>query len=279
MSSLYLGLLLFSAAVLLLEVGLTRLFAIGQWYHFAFLAVSLALLGFGGGGSLHLTLFSGKGKNGSRRGLLAGLSLFFAASCVLLLLAQHLLPLDLYILPWDRRQVLYLALEYLALLLPFLLAGLALSLLLESHPERPGPLYACNLAGSALGVLLAPPLLGLVGAGRLPLAAGLLAALAAILFLRPGRLLALFPVGLLVLFLLPSSRLRSSPCGWTPTRAWFSNCASPARTCAPPGKTPSAGWTSSPAAPTTPSPACRSCPPPPCPTNWPSWWTATTPPH
>jgi hypothetical protein len=118
-----------------------------------------------------------------RRGLLSGLAAFFAVTCVGILLVSHFLPLDLYILAWDWRQFLYLAVEYGALVIPFLVAGLAVSLLLGAHPERAGPLYACNLGGSALGTLLAPPLLGLLGAGRLPLAAGLMAAVGAGLFL------------------------------------------------------------------------------------------------
>mgnify|MGYP006177718287 CR=1 FL=1 len=41
-----------SAAALAYEVVLTRLFSIAHGYHFAFLAVSLALLGFGASGTL-----------------------------------------------------------------------------------------------------------------------------------------------------------------------------------------------------------------------------------
>lgn len=184
MISLYLGTFVLSAAVLLLEIGLTRLFAISQWYHFAFLAVSLALLGSGAGGALHMA-FPRLGRP-LRWGWLALLSSLFALACGGILLANHLLPIDLYILAWDRQQVLYLALQYISLLLPFLAAGLAISLLLEAHPERAGPLYACNLAGSALGTLLPLLLLDRLGANRLPLAAGLLAVLAATCFLIPS---------------------------------------------------------------------------------------------
>ena len=42
----YLGLGLLSAAALAFEITLTRLFSVTQWYHFAFLAVSVALLGY-----------------------------------------------------------------------------------------------------------------------------------------------------------------------------------------------------------------------------------------
>ena len=54
----YLGILLLSAATLLFEITLTRVFSVAQWYHFAFMVVSLALLGFGASGSF-LSLFPG----------------------------------------------------------------------------------------------------------------------------------------------------------------------------------------------------------------------------
>src|SRR3954465_5190825 len=41
---------LVSFASLLLELGLTRLFSVVLFYHFAFLAISVALLGLGAGG-------------------------------------------------------------------------------------------------------------------------------------------------------------------------------------------------------------------------------------
>ncbi|GAI47516.1 unnamed protein product, partial [marine sediment metagenome] len=47
MAFMHLGILLLSAATLLFEITLTRVFSVAQWYHFAFMVVSLALLGFG----------------------------------------------------------------------------------------------------------------------------------------------------------------------------------------------------------------------------------------
>jgi hypothetical protein len=46
----YLALAVISAAILAYEVLLVRLFAIVQWHHFAFMAISIALLGFGASG-------------------------------------------------------------------------------------------------------------------------------------------------------------------------------------------------------------------------------------
>ena len=44
------GIGLSSFAALLLELALTRLFSVVLFYHFAFLAISIALLGLGAGG-------------------------------------------------------------------------------------------------------------------------------------------------------------------------------------------------------------------------------------
>src|SRR3974390_408622 len=48
--TLLLGIGLSSLAALLLELSLTRLFSVVLFYHFAFLAISVALLGLGAGG-------------------------------------------------------------------------------------------------------------------------------------------------------------------------------------------------------------------------------------
>ena len=44
------GVALSSFSALLLELGLTRLFSVVLFYHFAFLAISIALFGLGSGG-------------------------------------------------------------------------------------------------------------------------------------------------------------------------------------------------------------------------------------
>ena len=50
--SLRLSLILISAATLTFEITLTRLFSVAQFYHFAFMIVSIALLGFGASGTI-----------------------------------------------------------------------------------------------------------------------------------------------------------------------------------------------------------------------------------
>ena len=63
-----LSLLLLSTATLTFEIDLTRLFSVAQFYHFAFMIVSIALLGYGASGTA-LTIFPGLRRADSRRSM------------------------------------------------------------------------------------------------------------------------------------------------------------------------------------------------------------------
>jgi len=113
----YAGIFLVSAAMLSLEITLTRLFAVTQWYHFAFISVSVALLGLGASGTwlaLHppgaiATDVAGSESAGehhevsSRLATSAGL---FAVSVLITYLAINHVPFDSYRLALERRQLL-----------------------------------------------------------------------------------------------------------------------------------------------------------------------------
>ncbi|MGD9100690.1 MAG: hypothetical protein PVF45_09440, partial [Anaerolineae bacterium] len=174
------ALFLLSAATLAFEINLTRLFSVAQFYHFAFMIVSLALLGFGASGSA-LSLFPHWGRRRPRRAL-GWLALGFAASSVGSFALTNVLPFDSFSIAWDRRQVGVLALHYLALATPFFCSGAAVGLLLSAHPQTASRTYFINLVGSATGCLLALVASGpLEGEGIVLLSSGL-AALAALLF-------------------------------------------------------------------------------------------------
>src|SRR5688572_17689176 len=68
--ALLLGMALVSFATLLLELALTRLFSVVLLYHFAFLAISLALLGLGAGGVFAYVFTQERGKDASQSALL-----------------------------------------------------------------------------------------------------------------------------------------------------------------------------------------------------------------
>src|SRR3990172_4487464 len=147
--SLRLTLLLISAATLTFEITLTRLFSVAQFYHFAFMIVSIALLGFGASGTA-LTIFPALGRKNPRRAL-GLLGLATGASILGAYLLTNQLPFDSFSIAWDRRQVGILVLHYIALATPFFFSGMAIGLLLAASPQFAGTTYAVNLLGSAAG--------------------------------------------------------------------------------------------------------------------------------
>jgi hypothetical protein len=142
-----LGIILISAGSLTFEVGLTRLFAIQQFHHFAFVVVSLAVMGFAASG-LVLSLRH-------RPVPLSLLAIAFAAAIAISYLTINLLPFDSYSIAWDFDQVWILLLYFSVAGAPFLFAGWAVgACMAEAGPDAHQP-YAANLAGSAFGIPLA----------------------------------------------------------------------------------------------------------------------------
>ena len=148
---------LLSAAVLAYEILLMRLFAIVHWHHFAFMMISIALLGYGTSGTL-LTLM---GAIGPRRlpCVFATAAIGFSLTSVLCFAAAQKLPFNALAFLWDLRQWGYLAATYGLLLIPFLLAATGLGAMLRFYDRRITRVYAADLTGAGTGALLAVGLL------------------------------------------------------------------------------------------------------------------------
>lgn len=178
----YSGILLLSAAFLLLELTLIRLFAVQQFYHFAFMAISLALLGAGASGSL-LTVWP-------RRFHPAALSLAFAIAGVVAYLLINYVPFDSFSIAWDRRQIFYLAVYFLAAAAPFLFGGLLVGGELMAAGREGGQgshlVYGANLIGSGLGCVITLPALRLWGGEGALIFAAMVGVAAGLLFLLSG---------------------------------------------------------------------------------------------
>lgn len=173
------ALFLLSAATLTFEINLSRLFAVAQFYHFAFMTVSIALLGFGASGTVLAILPRLVQKEPEVP--LGWLSLASGLSMLAAYMLTNLIPFDSFSLAWDRRQALILNIHYVALSTPFFFTGMAVGALLSARPQSGGKTYAVNLFGSAVGCLLAlvaPQQLS--GEGTVIFSSGL-AALAAVL--------------------------------------------------------------------------------------------------
>ncbi|MFH1929611.1 MAG: hypothetical protein ABIK79_15775 [Chloroflexota bacterium] len=181
----YIAIGLISAATLILQITLTRIFSVAQWYHFAFLSVSVALLGFGASGSI-LSVRPPSRTRG-KADYLTEMSLGFALSTIGSYLAINYLPFDSFRIAWERVQLLYLALYYLALVMPFFFGGLMIGSLLQVEPEHVGLLYGINMGGSALGCLAALGLLPLLGGGGTIALVAALGAASALLLQVSGR--------------------------------------------------------------------------------------------
>ncbi len=149
----YLGVGLVAAATLLYEVALTRVFAIAYGYHFAFLAISLGLLGLGASGTL-LGLRR-PAPQPLRPALLARLAAAASVALVGGYAVSNVIPFDPYRVGWEPSQLALLAAYLLCYAVAFLLAGLVLGLPLTRWPQRAPGLYGANLAGSAAGAVLA----------------------------------------------------------------------------------------------------------------------------
>jgi predicted membrane-bound spermidine synthase len=162
-----LSVFLITLSGLVLEVGLTRIYSASVWYHFAFVAISVALLGWGlGGFTVHLL----KRKFQLTMNAAAAVTGLYsiAIPCCLLLLSRY--PFEMERLP----------LYFLAPLVPFFLAGMSLSIVFAIHREQAGSLYFADLLGAAVGAVVVTLLLHWLGGEPALLTGAVFGALAAL---------------------------------------------------------------------------------------------------
>jgi hypothetical protein len=163
------GLALTSFAALLLELGLTRLFSVVLFYHFAFLAISIALLGLGAGG-VFAYLWKGRLAPISTRQLASRLCVANAVLIVVVLEIVLHVPVALDV---SARNLLRLTALYLAAAVPFFLTGLLFSVVFARETKRIPRLYGADLCGGALACLAVVPLLNWLGGPNAILVAGI----------------------------------------------------------------------------------------------------------
>src|SRR5579871_2840937 len=131
------GLALASFASLLLELGLTRLFSVVLFYHFAFLAISIALLGLGAGGVFAYLWKTRLAAIATRR---LAARLCMANSVVVFVVLEIVLhvPVALQV---SGKNFLRLTTIYLAAAVPFFLTGLLFSVVFARESRRIPRLY------------------------------------------------------------------------------------------------------------------------------------------
>ena len=173
-SKINISLLLISFSLFLYQVCLLRIFSIADYYHFAFMIVSISLLGFGISGSF-LYFFIGKLKNPDL--ILLIFSFGFSVSIITSFLVSNFIPFDSFKIAWEIKQIFYLAIYYIFLVLPFFFGGSFIGYTFYRQ-EKPGLTYFYNLIGSAAGAIIAifiMQLMGKDGAIYISTAVGLIA--------------------------------------------------------------------------------------------------------
>ena len=159
----YLGIALSTLATLVLELSLTRIFSVVFYYHFAFLAISIALFGLGAGGVFSYVAAGWRGGFFQKLGWMSALNGVLVLLAVIFLLTRTGEPGGATI-----------AAVYFASALPFFLSGTVVSLAIAETIQRVDRVYFFDLLGAAGGCLLLIPFLNSFGGPNTVIAAGVL---------------------------------------------------------------------------------------------------------
>ena len=162
-------------ATLIMELALTRIFSVVFYYHFAFLAISIALFGLGAGGVFSYVVSARPGNVYQKLGTLA-----LSASLSVLFVLW-------FILSRENNDILTLAGVYFATAIPFFLAGTIVSIAISEAIERVHRAYFFDLAGAAVGCLLLILFLDVAGGPGAVIAAAAVYAIAAALWYNQAR--------------------------------------------------------------------------------------------
>jgi hypothetical protein len=176
-------------AVLTLEIVFTRVFSVLMWYHFAFMVISLALLGSGAAG-VWLYLADGRFPPEKTNERLTFLAILFAFGTIAAFLLYLQIPFEFKTISKEGlhwQTVGWLALIYLVLSIPFLLGGATIVLAISRYSRSVGQVYFYDLIGASLGCLMSVLALTVMGAASAVLLVSVMAGVAALLFALDAR--------------------------------------------------------------------------------------------
>ena len=174
-----------AGAILMIELALTRIFSVTMYYHFAFLAISIALFGLSASG-VYVYVMRRTFDRRSTASLLTLHSLLFAAATVLALAALVRIRVGLN---YSHENLVKMIAIYTLAALPFFSGGAVISLAITRLRKQVNVVYGADLIGAAVGCLLLLPLLNRFGAPGVVLLAAVLGGAAALLF-SPARTIA-----------------------------------------------------------------------------------------
>lgn len=199
----YFGLFTIALATLMFEILLTRIFSVTMWYHFAFMATSVAMFGMTLGAVL-VYLFPQYFTQEKAKTQLAVSALLFALSIVISFLIHLNIPFNPELTIGGIASI---ALTYLVISIPFLFSGICICLALTKFPDRVSKLYAYDLAGAALGCIVLIYAIGITDGPTAVILVAALASIGAALFAYEANSKKLIQIALICAILLGSVTL------------------------------------------------------------------------
>ena len=176
----YAGLFVISLATLMYEIALTRIFSVTMWYHFAFVAISVALFGLTIG-ALIVHLLPSKFRDEDVNKRLWTFSFLFAVSIAICFVTQLSIPFMPHATVAAAWSV---VLTCFVISIPFVFSGVVVCLSLTRFPARVNRLYAADLAGAAAGCIGFVFLLNHIDGPSAVIVIGALAGLGALVYAR-----------------------------------------------------------------------------------------------
>ena len=200
------SILLISAAGIAYQVVLMRVLSIAQWHHFAYMIISIAMLGFGASGTVLALLRPRlRGREASCLRATALLLCFSLIGCYAL---SQKIPFETFELVSQPNQIGYLIALYVVLAIPFFLVSTCITLGFFLNPKHIGRLYFFNMVGSGLGAAGVVGLLYLARPSVLVYVLSFVAGLAHLLLVRGEKRAIVRGLAPLVLLLLLMTRIQ-----------------------------------------------------------------------
>ena len=223
MKRIYTAVFMVSASALIFEVSLTRLFSIHLRYHFAFMVISIAMLGTGSAGTMLYVLMQKKDppKTGKTRGAyglpdyssticsdkyLSYYALLSGISSISSYLLSNYISFDPAEFSWDKLQFLYLALYCLVLSIPFFFIGSMIAAVFIRFNDKASSIYGFDLLGAGLGSILVLIILNFTGPEHAIIISSILCLFAVLLIgQKPAKLVSgvCITINLLILIIHP----------------------------------------------------------------------------
>jgi len=174
----YAGVFCVTLVTLMYEILLTRIFSVTMWYHFAFMAISIAMFGMTVGG-LVVYLHPAYSRQDQAVRQMGRSSFLFSVWIVIGILTHLFVP---FCTGTSLACLASMVVTFASLSVAFVYSGICVCLALTRFPRQVSRIYAVDLAGAACGCVFLIFVFKVIDGLSAVFFAALLAALASILF-------------------------------------------------------------------------------------------------